>query len=88
MKISGNVSNLSEQLITGLSKFAEFIEADIEFKDNGNTEELHITKNNETFIIKACGNKIDGGFFVYPQISNQFNKKSEEAINIAVLESL
>ena len=88
MKISGNVSNLSEQLITGLSKFAEFIEADIEFKDNGNTEELHITKNNETFIIKACGNKIDGGFFGYPQISNQFNKKSEETINITVLESL
>ena len=64
--IRGDLSQLSEQLRAGLRDFAEFIDADlVEFKDRGNGEELTIYKYGKTYIIKACGNKVDGGFFGY-----------------------
>jgi hypothetical protein len=37
----------------------------VEFKDKGNGEELTIHKYGKAYIIKACGNKVDGGFFGY-----------------------
>jgi hypothetical protein len=64
--IRGDLGQLSEQLRAGLRDFADFIDADlVEFKDKGNGEELTIHKYGKAYIIKACGNKVDGGFFGY-----------------------
>jgi hypothetical protein len=64
--IKGDIGKLSEQLKQGLQHFANFIDADlVEYKDRGNSEELTIHKYGKSYIIKACGNKFDGGFFGY-----------------------
>ena len=64
--IKGDIGKLSEQIKQGLQHFADFIDADlVEYKDNGNSEQLTIHKYGKSYIIKACGNRFDAGFFTY-----------------------
>ncbi len=79
MWLTGDTQKLSEQLLTGLTDFGKFIEADaINYKDLGISEELTIQKKGNTFKIKSCGSRVDGGFFTYDNVANPETKLSEE----------
>jgi hypothetical protein len=66
VKISGDFAQLRESLASDMKHFGDFVGADeIIFKDNGNSEMMTIVKGKNSFIIKACWNRIEGGFFGY-----------------------
>lgn len=68
VKILGDTSQLSSRLMDSMKRFAGAVDADqVTFIDKGNAEELHFVRGSEAFSIGAYGNRMDGGFFGYPQ---------------------